>query len=337
MFKSVFSCPSLRLPISLYLILIPVSLLSGCSGHSTDNTILLSGTVEAREVDLSFQVGGRLAQLATDEGQWIEQGAPVATLDTRDFELALRQATATADAANASLAALKAGTRTQDIKVAQANVLKAQSQLNYNAAEVKRFSSLIPKKLASEQQLEAAQLQYEVSVASVEQAKQNLNLLKEGPREEDIQQAEAQYAAQVNARDIAQQKLEYTHLVSPMSGLVTVRLSEAGEVVAPGQAVFRVAELAKPWVRGYLSETDLGRVRVGQKAQVKVDSMPGKVFDGVLSFISPVAEFTPKTVQTRELRTALVYRVKVDVNNPEGLLKIGMPADIVLQPVTGND
>ena len=90
-------------------------------------------------------------------------------------------------------------------------------------------------------------------------------------------------------------------------------------------------------MRGYLSETDLGRVRVGQKAQVKVDSMPGKVFDGVLSFISPVAEFTPKTVQTRELRTALVYRVKVDVNNPEGLLKIGMPADIVLQPVTGND
>jgi HlyD family secretion protein len=321
------------LPITFFLFL------GGChwNNNSADKAIVLSGTVESREVDLSFQVGGRVAQLATDEGKWVEQGASVATLDTKDFDLALRQATATADAAKASLAALKAGTRTQEIRVAQANVQKAQSQLNYAKAEVKRFSLLIPKKLASDEQLEQAQLQYEEALASVEQAKQNLNLLKEGPREEDIQQAQAHYAALVNATDMARQKLDYTTLTSPISGLVTVRLSEAGEVVAAGQPVFKVAELSNPWVRAYLSETDLGRVRIGQKARVKVDSLPGKVFEGTLSFISPVAEFTPKTVQTRELRTDLVYRVKVDVSNPDSLLKIGMPADIELQPVAGND
>lgn len=325
----------LSLPIVLSLL--TLLLFSGCGNHSAGNAIELSGTVEAREVDLSFQVGGRIARLGTDEGQWVEQGAVAAALDTRDFELGLQQAEATADAAKASLAALKAGTRAQEIRVAQANVQKAQSQLNYAMAEVKRFSLLIPKKLASEEQLEQSQLQYEEALATVEQAKQSLNLLKEGPREEDIQQAEAQVAALVNARDIARQKLDYTSLISPVSGLVTVRLSESGEVVGAGQAVLRVAELTKPWVRGYISETDLGRVRVGQKAQVKVDSIPDKSIEGTLSFISPVAEFTPKTVQTRELRTDLVYRVKVDVSNPDGVLKIGMPADIVLQPVAGNE
>jgi HlyD family secretion protein len=332
--------PSGYCPFSPSLLLIVAAFVSvgGCqwSHHSATGVVELSGTVEAREVDLSFQVGGRMARLATDEGKWVEQGATVATLDSRDFQLALQQATSTAEAAKASLDALKAGTRAQEIRVAQANLQKAKSQLNYSAAEVKRFSSLIPKKLASEQQLEQAQLQYEEALASVDQARQSLNLLKEGPRVEDIQQAQAQYTALLNAKDIAQQKLDYTALISPISGLVTVRLSEAGEVVAAGQAVLRVAELSKPWVRGYLSETDLGRVRLGQKAQVKVDSMPGKVFDGVLSFVSPVAEFTPKTVQTRELRTDLVYRVKVEVDNPGGVLKIGMPADIILQPVAGN-
>jgi HlyD family secretion protein len=307
------------------------------TNSSANGPIVLSGTVEAREIDLSFQVNGRIATLNTDEGQWLEQGATAAQLDTRDFQLAVQQAAATADAAKANLDALVAGPRAQEIRVAEADLQKAQSQLNYAQAEVKRFSSLIPKKLASEEQLEQAQLQYEVAVAGVEQAKQHLNLLREGARKEDIQRAQAEFNARNEASELAKQQLNYTQLPSPVSGLVTVRLSEAGEVVGAGQPVVRVAELSKPWVRAYLSGPDLGRVRVGQKAQVTIDGFPDKVFEGTLTFISPVAEFTPKTVETRELRVDLVYRVKVEVKNPQGMLKIGMPADISLQPVNTHD
>ncbi|WP_455209114.1 efflux RND transporter periplasmic adaptor subunit [Kaarinaea lacus] len=307
--------------------------IAGCDsqGGNGAGEVLLSGTVEAREVDLSFQVGGRISQLDTDEGRWVEQGDSVAVLDPTDLQLALQQTTATANAAQANLDALKAGTRVQEIRVAAADLQKAQSQLNYAMAEVKRVSFLVPKKLASAEQLEQAQLQYEIALASTEQAKQNLSLLKEGPRQEDISRAEQEFIARTEASAITRQQLAYTRLVSPVTGMVTVRLSEAGEVVAPGQSIVRVAQTAQPWVRAYLNETQLGKVRVGQVAQVKIDGAPEKSFSGKLTFISPVAEFTPKTVETKELRVDLVYRIKVEVENPEGILKIGMPVDVLLE------
>ena len=340
-FKSIHCCSRFfaRTP-GYYLIPLCMSVfLNACHGGSNpgNDAIALSGTVEAREIDVSFQVAGRIARLNTDEGQWVEKDGPVAQLDTRDFELTLQQSEANANAAKANLDALIAGTRTQEIKVAEADLQKARSQLNYAKAEVKRTSSLVPKKLASAEQLEQSQLQYEVALSSVEQAEQHLNLLREGPRKEDIQRAQAQYNAALEATKMAKQQLQYTELTSPLAGLVTVRLSEAGEVVTPGHPVMRVAELSKPWVRAYLSESSLGKVRVGEKAQIKIDSNPDKVFDGLLTFISPVAEFTPKTVETRELRVDLVYRVKVEVDNPQGILKIGMPADVILPIANSND
>ena len=308
--------------------------LSGChsSNMAANGGIVLSGTVEAREVDLAFQVAGRISQLNTDEGQWVEQGAPIASLDQRDYQLALQQAAAYAEATKASLAALQAGTRQQELRVAEAVLQKAKSQLNYAKADVKRISTLVSKKLSSEDQLQQAQLNYEVALASVDQAEQQLKLLKEGPRKEDIQRAQAQYNASIESDEMARQQLAYTQLQSPITGMVTVRLSEKGEVVTAGMPIVRIAELSKPWVRAYLSETDLGRVKLGQPVQVSIDSLPGKTLNGKLTFISPVAEFTPKTVETRELRTGLVYRIKVELDNPDGVLKIGMPADIHLTP-----
>ncbi|WP_455222774.1 efflux RND transporter periplasmic adaptor subunit [Kaarinaea lacus] len=314
-------------------LLIMMVVVPGCDSQNNNNNgeIQLSGTVEAREVDLAFQVGGRISQLNADEGRWVEQGDVVAALDPTDLQLALQQTTATANAAKANLDALKAGTRTQELRVAEADLQKAQSQLNYAKAEVKRVSFLVPKKLASEEQLEQAQLQYEVALASVEQAKQHLSLLREGPREEDIQRAEQEFNARTEAAEITKQQLTYATLVSPVTGMITVRLSEAGEVVAPGQSIVRIAKTVQPWVRAYLNETQLGKVRVGQAAQVKIDGSPEKTFAGKLTFISPVAEFTPKTVETRELRVDLVYRIKVEVENPQGILKIGMPVDLILE------
>ena len=296
--------------------------------------IELSGTVEAREVDLAFQVGGRIAKLLVDEGDAVKAEQGVAELDARDYELALRNATAQAEAAQAALAALQAGTRVQELRVAEAQLAKAQADLDYARVEFKRIADLVARKLAPQDQLDQAQQRQNVALAGVEQARQNLALLREGPRQEDIDQAAATLRARQAAVETARQQLGYVQLRSPVAGVVSVRLAEGGEVVSPGKAVLRIAELGRPWVRAYLNETDLARVRLGQSAEVRVDGLSGKVLVGRLAFISPNAEFTPKTVETRALRVDLVYRVKIEVDNPDGALKLGQPADVMLKAVT---
>lgn len=292
--------------------------------------IELSGTVEAREIDLAFQVGGRIATLRVDEGDSVQIEQEVATLDAHDFELTLSNAIAQTEAAQAALAALRAGTRIQELRVAEAQLAKAQADLDYIRVEFKRIADLVTKKLAAQDQLDQARQRQNVALAGVEQALQNLALLREGPRREDIDQAAATLRARQATAETARRQLEYTRLQSPVAGMVSVRLAEAGEIVSPGKTVLRIAELSRPWVRAYLNEKDLTRVRLGQAAQIRIDGLPGKVFEGRLSFISPTAEFTPKTVETHALRVDMVYRVKVQVDNPNGVLKLGQPADVVL-------
>lgn len=292
--------------------------------------IELSGTVEAREIDLAFQVGGRIATLRVDEGDSVQIEQEVATLDAHDFELTLSNAIAQAEAAQAALAALQAGTRIQELRVAEAQLAKAQADLDYIRVEFKRIADLVAKKLAAQDQLDQARQRQNVALAGVEQALQNLALLREGPRREDIDQAAATLRARQATAETARRQLEYTRLQSPVAGMVSVRLAEAGEIVSPGKTVLRIAELSRPWVRAYLNEKDLTRVRLGQAAQIRIDGLPDKVFEGRLAFISPTAEFTPKTVETHALRVDMVYRVKVQVDNPNGVLKLGQPADVVL-------
>lgn len=292
--------------------------------------IELSGTVEAREIDLAFQVGGRIAMLRVDEGDSVQIEQEVATLDAHDFELTLSNAIAQTEAAQAALAALRAGTRIQELRVAEAQLAKAQADLDYIRVEFKRIADLVTKKLAAQDQLDQARQRQNVALAGVEQALQNLALLREGPRREDIDQAAATLRARQATAETARRQLEYTRLQSPVAGMVSVRLAEAGEIVSPGKTVLRIAELSRPWVRAYLNEKDLTRVRLGQAAQIRIDGLPDKVFEGRLAFISPTAEFTPKTVETHALRVDMVYRVKVQVDNPDGVLKLGQPADVVL-------
>ncbi|HRD50330.1 MAG: efflux RND transporter periplasmic adaptor subunit [Candidatus Competibacter sp.] len=301
------------------------------TGAGDSERIELSGSVEAREVDLAFQVGGRVARLLVDEGDAVQADQPVAALDASDCQLALRAATAQMESAQAALAALQAGARVQELRVAEAQLARAQADLDFARADLKRFADLALRKLAPEDQLDQAQLRQNVALAGVEQARQTLALLREGPRREDIERAAAELRARQAAVETAQRQLDYTRLHSPVTGVVAVRLAESGEVVSSGKSVLRITELSHPWVRAYLNEADLPRVRLGQAAEVRVDGLPGKVLNGRLSFISPDAEFTPKTVETRALRVDLVYRVKVEVANPDGALKRGQPADVALK------
>lgn len=312
--------------------------LTGCKlpwGGGRDSTaIVLSGTLEAREVNVAFQVKGRITALDTDEGHPVAQGSRVARLDPSDYQAALDRTDAESRARHAALAELEAGTRRQELEAQRATLRRTRAQLAYSRAELKRVSHLSSRHLASQDQLDQARLALSVSQAAVEEAAQQLDLLQEGARKEEIDQARAEYAAAQAAVVMARQNLAYTSLDSPVSGIVASRLAEAGEVVAAAQPVFTIDDLSHPWVRAYLPETDLPRVKLGEPVQVRVDGLPGKVFTGRLSYISPAAEFTPKTVQTQELRVDLVYRVKVDVDNPAGLLKVGMPADVTVEPAT---
>lgn len=292
--------------------------------------LALPGTIDARQVDVSFQVPGRIARLAVDEGAVVQAGQLLAEVDAADFTLAVQRADAQAASARQMLAALRAGARPQEVRAAEAAVAQAQADAQFAASEVVRTQQLVAQRFVAPQQMDRVRSVADAARARLQQARETLALLRAGARKEDIERAEADVRAASAALETARRQLAYVSVASPVAGVVSVRLAEAGQVVGAGQPVLRLAELSRPWVRIYLGAADLSRVQLGQPAQVRVEGLPGKVFAGRLSFISPQAEFTPKTVETKALRVDLVYRAKVEVDNPQGLLKIGMPADVTL-------
>jgi HlyD family secretion protein len=317
-----------------YAAMLAVLLLPGCrwpwAPAPATEPLVLSGTVDARQVDLSFQVGGRIARLLTDEGRTVRAGERVAELDGTDLQLAAERTQAQLLAARKALAVLKAGARPQELGVAQAAVAQAQADKRFADQQVARTQELVNRQFVAPEQLDRARSVVDTAAARLEQAAQSLSLLRAGARKEDIERAAAEVDAADAARQSAERQLGYAALASPVGGVVSVRLAEAGQVVGAGMPVLRVAETSRPWVRAYLAEPDLPRVRLGQNVEVRVDGAPGRRFSGRLAFISPHAEFTPKTVETRALRVDLVYRVTVDVDDPDGILKIGMPADVTM-------
>jgi len=293
------------------------------------DTLILSGTVEARQVRPAFMVPGRIRVLHVDEGMAVKQGQLLAELDDQDYRLALQQAASRRDAAAAALARLEAGSRPEEIRAAEAALAEAQARLAYTVMEVKRLQKLVPKGLASQELLDRARMEREAARAARDRANQTLRLLQIGPRQEDIAQARAELGAATSALREAQRRLDYTKLYAPVDGVVSVRLAEAGNVIGLGTPVFEIDALAQPWIRAWLNEPDLPRVKLGQPVTIRADGLDTPL-TGTLAFISPRAEFTPKTVETRALRVDLVYRIKVNVANPEGRLKLGMPVDLIL-------
>jgi HlyD family secretion protein len=316
-------------------LLAAIALLPGCRWPWTADDahlpLALSGTVDAHEVDVAFQAAGRIRTLFTDEGRVVHPGDVVAQLDDSDLVLAAQRARAQAASASNALASLRAGARPQELRVARAVLSQAQADRRYADLQVQRTRELIAREFVSHDQLDRVQSTADSAAARVDQARESLSLLEAGARPQDLARAAADADAAVAASDSAQRELGYARLVSPSAGMVSVRLAERGQVVAVGQPVFRIAELQRPWVRAYLPEQDVARVHLGDPVDVRVDGRPDKAWHGHLSFISPQAEFTPKTVETKALRVDLVYRVTVDVDDAAGDLKIGMPADLTFR------
>jgi HlyD family secretion protein len=297
-----------------------------------ENLLKISGNIEAHESLVGFKVQGRIDELTVQEGQYVRQGDLIARLDRNDYEQQVKIDEALLRTRVAELDLALAGTRTQEIRAAEQSVLDARADLELREIEFRRNQALFEKNaVVSAEARDTAETNLKRSRTAYERASQTYNELVEGTRKEQIAINRANVHAARQNLDLSRIRLSYTSLYAPKAGVVTVRQAELGEVMLPGAPVVTVADIDHLWLRGYINETDLGRVRWGQAVTVTTDTFPGKKYKGRISFISSVAEFTPKSVETYKERVTLVYRIKIDLENPNHELKPGMPADAAIE------
>ena len=295
------------------------------------NRLTLSGNIEAHESLVSFKVPGRIVELPVEEGQQVEQGTMLARLEDADSRQKVRIDEAGVRVRESDLALTLAGTREQEVRAAQQSMIDAQADLEQKKLDNDRARQLFGKDEISAQDRDQAATALKRAEAIFKAAQQRYNEAVEGSRKEDIEIARANLN-QANANlGLSRVNLDYAVLHAPSAGVITVRQAELGEVVAQGSPVVTLADLDHVWLRAYIAETDLGSIHWGQEATVTTDTYPGKQYHGRISFISSSAEFTPKSVQTYTERVTLVYRIKIDIDNPNRELKPGMPADAHLE------
>ena len=291
------------------------------------NQLTLSGNIEAHESLVGFKAPGRIVELPVEEGQQVAQGALLARIDNADLQQKVRVDEATVRVRESSLALTLAGTRHQEVKAAQQSMVDADADLEQKQLDNERAQQLFAKDEVSAQDRDQAATALKRAEAIFKAAQQRYNEAVEGSRKEDIAISRANLNQANASLGLSQVNLSYSVLYAPMAGVVTVRQAELGEVVAPGSPVVTLADLDHIWLRAYVAETDLGRIAWGQNVTITTDTYPGKQYHGRISFISSDAEFTPKSVQTTKERVTLVYRIKIDIDNPTHELKPGMPAD----------
>jgi HlyD family secretion protein len=300
------------------------------ANQAADTTLRISGNIEAHESVVSFKVQGRIVELPAQEGQYVKQGDLLARLDNDDYRQQVSMDEATVGTREAELELAVAGSRVQEIQAAKQALIDARADLDLKRTEFRRRQALLAEQGVSREDLDNAASNLKRAQATYERIKQTYDQIVEGTRKEEIAVRRANLALAREALQMSRVKLAYTVLSAPVSGVVLVRQTELGEVVSAGTPVVTIADIDHLWVRGYLNEPDLGRVRWGQSATVHTDTYPDKAYQGRVSFISSQAEFTPKSVETHKERVTLVYRIKIDLDNPNHELKPGMPADAVI-------
>jgi HlyD family secretion protein len=296
------------------------------------DSITLYGDVDIREMQPAFNDSGPVTALLVEEGQQVRRGELLATLDASRAAATLAQAKAQRAAAAEQLAKLLAGSRPEEIAQAKATMDALEATARNNETLWHRYAALATTSAASIQQRDNALAAFESARQQYEAARQAWLLAVKGPRQEDIAAASAQLAAATAAEALAQRQFDDTRLYAPASGVIEDRILEVGDMASPATPVFTIALPSPLWVRVYVPETLLGRVHLGEAAVITTDSAPGTLYHGWVGYLSPTAEFTPKTVETPELRTALVYQARVYVCDPHGGLRLGMPATVTLEP-----
>jgi HlyD family secretion protein len=296
--------------------------------ESARTELTLYGNIDLRQVNLAFNDSGRIDKIPVQTGDAVRPGEVIAALDTRRFDAALAAAKANLAANQAVLNRLLNGTRPEDIERLRAVVAADQANLTEKRLSFDRIQQLARQKMASRQDRDSARAARDAAEAQLKADSASLKLAIIGPRAEDIDQARAAVStAEAQVRN-AQIVRDDAALVAPAAGIVRNRILEPGDMTSPAQPVIALALTSPIWARVYVDEPDLGHIQEGMPATLTSDSFPGKTFTGWVGYISPSAEFTPKTVETTTVRTDLVYQTRVYACNPDGQLRLGMPVTV---------
>lgn len=292
--------------------------------------LVIYGNIDIREVNLTFHNTEHILTMNAWEGDHVNEGQLLASQDKTGFIAEVNRVEAEVAAQQQIVSKLLAGSRPQEVKEAEARVKEAQILLHEAQRTHDRIQSLRDKKAVSQQQLDDAAGTLASTSAALKVTKETLTLVLEGPRAEDIASAQATLKSLEAQLALAQKQLNDADLYAPAEGIVRDRILEPGDMASSQQPVYTLALNDPLWVRAYIPESSLGKVALGMLAQISTDSYPGKTYQGWIGFISPTAEFTPKNIETPELRTRLVYQARIFVCNPDNELRLGMPATVII-------
>ncbi|MGE7136756.1 efflux RND transporter periplasmic adaptor subunit [Luteibacter sp. NPDC031894] len=300
---------------------------------SPDQPIVLHGNIDIRQVSLAFKVNERIAEMRVEEGDRVARGQVLATLDVTTLTLRVAKAQAQVGVQDEVLRRLEAGNRPQEIAQSDANVRAAQADARMAHQTLDRLRAISQGtggRAVSREELDRATAAASAADAKVDAQRKAHELSVVGSRKEDVDEARAQREAALAESAVAKQELADAELRAPIDAVVRSRLLEPGDMASPQRPAYALAVLHPKWVRAYVSEADLSRIKPGQAARVTTDSAPAHAIDGRIGYIASVAEFTPKNVETEDLRTSLVYEVRVNVDDPDDRLRLGMPATVTL-------
>ncbi len=298
--------------------------------EESERAIKGSGIVEVTEVDVAFEVPGTIKERFVQEGSLLDKGEPIARLDDREYRLQVDRAGAAKAAADARYRLLLKGARGQEIDQALAAVENADTELATQQREFDRIKRLYETHVVSQSEFDHVKAALIAAQAARDRTHAQLAMLKEGFRTEEVEEGRARLREAEKALELAELNLSRCQLFAPIAGRVLSKNREVGETVPAGASIVTLGDLTRPWLNLYVGERDLGKVALGMKASVTVDSFPTQPFPGKVTFISEKAEFTPKNIQTQDERVKLVYRIKIEMENRNQALKAGMPADAVL-------
>jgi HlyD family secretion protein len=321
------------------LLLLVIALLAAGGGsylyrsgqQEPDRQLELYGNVDIRQVQLAFQATGRIQQIVVQEGSRVAAGQLLASIDPVRYQAALQQLKAEVEAQQQVVTRLKIGSRPQEIEEARAQVRAREARLADTRITLNRLQRLAKKKTASLQQVDDARAAFLAADADLKAAHQSLDLAVQGPRIQDIAAAKAVLEAKQAAVTLAKHELADCRIYAPADGIIRDRILEPGDMAFPATPVLTLALTDPLWIRTYVPEPDLGKIQPGMRAEIRTDSFPDKRYSGWVGYISPTAEFTPKTVETPALRTRLVYQVRIFACNPDNELRLGMPATVLLE------
>jgi len=301
----------------------------GCTGRDHGKSTLY-GNVDIREVNLAFRTGGRVTDIKVDEGSPVHAGDLIAALDPEPLQNAVANAEAAVAAVGARAAMLHQGYRREDVEQARARLESARAVLKEAEEQVVRQQAMVPSGAAPQRTLDSAVSQRDQAAANVRSAEQILGEQSKGYRKEEIAEADGQLNQAKASLETARLNLRDAQLIAPSDGVILTRAVEKGSMVAAGTPGFSLTLTSPVWARAYVDEPQLGRFNSGTKVTLTTDLHPDKPYHGVVGFVSPSAEFTPKSVETADLRTALVYRLRIVVTDPDAQLRQGMPVTVRL-------